>query len=87
MYQAVEERPRMTINQATSHYPDNYFLMQRDENADMRDPMGTVLYVGDDGDELFTLQVKLPVRGGVVCEGINIQKRCIGGVVVARSSV
>ena len=87
MYQTVEERPRMTRNQAMEHYPDHYVLMQEDNDADMRDPMGTILYIGDDGDELFSLQVKLPVRGGAVYEGINIQRYSIGGVVVARRSV
>ena len=87
MYQPVEETPRMTRNEAMERYPDHYILMQRDSDGDMRDPMGTVLYIGDDGDELFSVQVKLPVRRGVVCEGINIQRYNIGGVVVARSSI
>ena len=87
MYQPVEGNPRMTRNEAMERYPDDYILMQKDSDGDMRDPMGTVLYIGDDGDELFSVQVKLPVRGGVVCEGINIQRYSIGGVVVARSSI
>ena len=64
----------MTRNQAMERYPNHYILMQRDSDGNMRDPMGTVLYIGDDGDELFSVQVKLPVKYGVVCEGINIQR-------------
>ena len=85
MYQKVEGSPRMTRNEAMERYPDNYILMQNDNENDLFDPIGVVLYIGDDGDELFSLQVKLPVRRGVVYEGINIQRYCLGGVVVARS--
>ena len=87
MYQPVEGNPRMTRNEAMERYPEHYILMQKDNDGDLRDPMGTVLYVGDDGDELFTLQVKLPVIRGIVYEGINIQRYSLGGVVVARSSI
>jgi len=87
MYQAVEKRPKMTRNQAMEHYPNHYILMQKDSDGDMSDPMGTILYIGDDGDELFTVQVKQPVMGGVVYEGINIQKYSIGGIVVAQRSI
>jgi len=87
MYEAVKGSPRMTQNQATEHYPDHYILMQQDNQYELYDPMGTVLYIGDDGDELFSLQVKLPVPRGCVNEGINIQKRCIGGVVVGNRSI
>jgi len=87
MYQPVEGNPRMTRNEAMERYPNHYILMQEDNERDMRDPMGAVLYIGDDGDELFTIQVKLPVRSGAVYEGINIQRYSIGGVVVARRSI
>ena len=81
MYQPVEERPRMTRNQAMEHYPNHYILMQRD-NRDTFDPLGVVLYVGDDFDELFSLQVDLPVSLGVVIEGINISSRLTLGDLV-----
>jgi len=84
MYQAVEEKPRMTRNQAMERYPSHYILMQKDVESDLRDPNGIILYIGDDGDELFSLQVNLPVNRGIVYEGLNIQRNCIGGVVVAR---
>ena len=82
MYRKIEGSPRMTRNEATEHYPDNYILMQRD-NRDTFDPSGIVLYVGDDFDELFSLQVDLPVSLGVVIEGINISSRLtLGDLVV-----
>jgi len=82
MYRLIEENPRMTRNQASEEYPDSYILMQRD-NRDTFDPIGVVLYVGDDYDELFSLQVDLPVRLGVVIEGINISsKMTLGDLVV-----
>ena len=80
MYKKVEGSPRMTRNEACLEYPDNYILMQK-ENRDMFDPVGLVLYIGNDGDELFSLQVNLPVRMGVVIEGVNIQ-RSLGGIAV-----
>ena len=85
MYKQIEGSPRMTRNEAMERYPDSYILMKKDNEKDLFDPVGIVLYIGDDGDELFSLQVNLPVRPGVVYEGINIQKYNLGGVVVARN--
>lgn len=80
MYKKIENIPRMTESEACLKYPDNYILMKRD-NRDMFDPTGIVLYIGDDGDELFSLQVNLPVSLGVVIEGVNLQ-HSLGGLVV-----
>ena len=80
MYTKVEDDMRMSCNEASERYPDSYILIQRD-NRDMFDPVGAVLYVGDDFNELFSLQVNLPVPLGVVVEGTN--RSCsLGGVVV-----
>ena len=81
MYKIIENSPLMTLNQASEQYPDNYILMQR-ENRDTFDPLGIVLYTGDDFDELFSLQVDLPVSLGVVIEGINISNRLTLGDLV-----
>ena len=81
MYKAVKERLKMTENQASEHYPNSYILMQRD-NRDTFDPVGIVLYVGDDFDELFSLQVDLPVNLGIVIEGVNISSRLTLGDLV-----
>jgi hypothetical protein len=78
----IKSSPRMTESEATERYPDSYILMQLD-SSELFDPTGIVLYTGDDGDELFSLQVKLPVPEGVVIEGINISRRLsLGGLVV-----
>ena len=82
MYRKIEGSPHMTRNQAAEEYPNDYILMKRD-NRDTFDPSGIILYVGDDFDELFSLQVDLPVRLGVVVEGINISRRLtLGDLVV-----
>ena len=82
MYRRIEGSPRMTENEACLEYPDDYVLIQRDGGG-MFDPTGVILYVGDDFDELFSLQVDLPVSLGVVIEGANIQRRySLGGIVV-----
>ena len=80
MYKTVEGNKRMTANDACVEYPNNYILMQL-ENDDTFDPVGLVLYIGDDGDELFSLQVNLPVPMGIVIEGLNY-RRSLGGLVV-----
>ena len=82
MYKKIENSPKVTINQASEQYPDDYILMQRD-NRDTFDPLGIVLYIGDDFDELFSLQIDLPVSLGIVIEGINISnKLTLGDLVI-----
>ena len=82
MYKKIEGSPRMTANEASERYPDYHILMQN-EKTYMLSPAGIVLYIGDNRDELFALQVDLPVPHGVVIEGLNIQRRySLGGIVV-----
>jgi len=82
MYRKIGNNQKMTINEASERFPNDYFLMQMD-NRDTFDPLGVVLYVGDNFDELFSLQVDLPVYLGVVVEGINISSRLtLGDLVV-----
>ena len=76
MYKKIENGLRMTENEASAHFPDSYILMQRD-NRDMFDPVGAILFIGDDFDELFDLQVDLPVPLGIVIEGRN-HRRSLG---------
>jgi len=80
MYNLIEGNQRMSMHEASERYPDSYILMQRD-NSDIFDPVGILLYVGDNFDELFDLQVDLPVPFGLVVEGLNHQ-RSLGGIVV-----
>ena len=81
MYRKVEPALRMTANEASERYPDSYIMMRMD-SMDPSNDMGTVLYLGDDGDELFSLVMKLddPSLCGVA-EGLNHQ-RSLGGIVV-----
>ena len=84
MYRKIEKSPKLTENEACEKYPDSYILMQMD-NRELFNPTGVVLYVGDDGDELFSLQVNLPVPLGVIVEGINISRRLsLGGLVIGK---
>ena len=72
MYQIVEPSLRMTRNEASERYPDKYILFRRDSMNPSND-MGTVLYIGDDGDELFSLARKFedPTNCGIV-DGLNL---------------
>jgi len=73
VYQRVDDNQRMTMHEASERYPDNYILMQMDDRA-LFNPTGVVLYVGDNGDELFSVQVRLNVPLGLVVEGLNHQR-------------
>ena len=81
MYRKIEPTLRMTSNEACLRYPNEFYLMRMD-SRDPSNDMGTVLYVGDDREELFSLVFKLddPNNCGV-CEGLN-HRRSLGGVVV-----
>ena len=81
MYRKIEPALRITANEASARYPDSYILMRMDAMNPSND-MGTVLYIGDDGDELFALVMKLddPSLCGVT-EGLN-HRRSLGGIVV-----
>ena len=78
MYQRVYDEQHMTDNEVSEHYPDSYALVRWDSTESVT---GTILYIGDDRDELFSLSMTLsdPVCG--VIEGLNHQ-RSLGGVVV-----
>ena len=81
MYRKIEPVVKMTANEASAQYPDEFIMMRMDSMSPSND-MGTVLYIGDDGDELFALVMKLddPSLCGVT-EGLN-HRRSLGGVVV-----
>ena len=81
MYTRVEGSPRMTANEAYERYPDSYILICWD-NKNTLDDLGSVLYVGDNWRELFSLIMKQdnPTNCGV-SEGLNLQ-RSLGGIVI-----
>ena len=81
MYNRLEPAPRMKKNEAAERFPDNFILIRMD-TMNPSNSMGTVLYVGDDGDELFSLAMSLddPTNCGV-SEGLNL-RRSLGGVEV-----
>ena len=81
MYQRITSTLRMTANEASVHYPDSYIIMRMDSMNPSND-MGIVLYIGDDGDELFSLVMNFddPTNCGVV-EGLN-HLRSLGGIVI-----
>jgi hypothetical protein len=80
MVTKIEPALRMTSSEAAERYPDSYILIRMDSINPSND-MGTVLYVGDDGDTLFSLAMQLddPSLCGVT-EGLN-HRRSLGGVV------
>ena len=81
MYKKIEPALRMTANEASERYPDSFIIVQMD-SRNLSNDMGSVLYVGDDGDELFSLVMKFddPSLYRVV-EGLS-HRRSLGGIVV-----
>jgi hypothetical protein len=71
----------MTANEASERYPDSYIIIRLDSMS-LSDHIGTVLYVGDDQDEIFSVLMALEDYSlcGVV-EG-QTHRRSLGGVVV-----
>ena len=81
MYRKIEPVLRMTAKEASERYP-NEFIMMRMDSMDPSNDMGTVLYIGDDGDELFALVMRLDDHNLCgVTEGLN-HRRSLGGIVV-----
>jgi len=80
VYTKVEGNLKMTINEASEKFIDKYILMKMDSKK-LSDNNGTVLFVGNNRRELFSMQVNEDIENGIVIEGLNLQ-RSIGGVVV-----
>ena len=81
MYRKVEHSLRMTENEASERYPDSFILIRMD-SMETSCQAGTILYIGDNQRELFSLMMNLddPSYCGVI-EGLNHQ-RSLGGIVV-----
>jgi len=80
MYRKIEPALRMSRNEASARYRDSFILMQMD-SMKLSDDVGTVLYVGEDQNEMFALAVKLQLPFSGIVDGLN--HRCsLGGVVV-----
>ena len=74
MYQKVEGNLRMSVNEASERYPDSFIVIRRD-SEDLSNQIGTILYVGDDGFELFSLITSFDDPSlCVVVEGLNHQR-------------
>ena len=80
MYKKIEPPIRMTRNEASEVYADDFIIMQMD-SMDLSDDIGTVLYVGDNQREIFSLVVSLNKPFCGVVHGLNYH-RSLGGVVV-----
>ena len=81
MYRKIEPTLRMTRNEASEHYPEDFIVMQMD-SMDLSDDVGTVLYVGDNRRELYTLIVSLNQPFCGVVAGLDYYRNDLGGVVV-----
>ena len=79
MYSKILDSQRMTDVEASELYPDSYIIMSMD---DMFGQVGTVLYVGDDEDEIYSLLMTLQEPFCGVIEGLNHRRNCLGGVVI-----
>jgi hypothetical protein len=82
MYKKIEPALRMTRNEASAHYPDEFIIMQMD-SMDLSDDIGTVLYVGDNQRELYALVVRLNLPFSGVVDGFNYYRNDLGGVIVS----
>ena len=80
MYRKIEPSLRMTANEASARYPDNFIIMQMDSMSLSAD-VGTALFIGDDRNELYDVIISLNKPFCGVHEGLNHQ-RSLGGVVV-----
>ena len=81
MYRKIEPALRMTRNEASERYPDNFIVMQMD-SMDLSEDVGTVLYVGDNRRELYPLIISLNQPFCGVVAGLNHYRNDLGGVVV-----
>jgi len=81
MYRKIEPALRMTRNEASERYPDEFIIMQMD-SMKLSDDVGTVLYVGDNDQEISALVVRLGLPFSGVVEGLNYYRNDLGGVVV-----
>lgn len=81
MYRKIDRNQRMTTHEAYERYPNSYIIMRMDSMS-LGNDLGTVLYVGDNQSELFSVVMDLedPSLCGVI-EGLNLQ-RSLGGIVV-----
>jgi hypothetical protein len=79
MYKEIKENQRMTDNEASSLYRDSYIIIRMDS---IESDMGTVLFVGDNENELHDVFRGMTDRAycGII-EGANLL-RSMGGVVV-----
>ena len=81
MYRKIEPLLRVSYNKASELYPNEYILMRLD-CTNMSTDIGTVLYVGNDEGELFSLVTKLNDPMCCVFEGLNLQCS-LGGLVAS----
>ena len=80
MYREIEPALRMTANEASACYPNEFIIMQMD-SMDLDDDIGVVLYAGDSRVELYGVIKGLNVPYISVVEGLNHQRNCLGGIV------
>ena len=79
MYQKIESNAHMTDVEASERFPDSYIIMSMDS---MTSSTGTVLYIGDNEDEIISLVMKLDEPFCGVTEGLS-HRRSLGGVVIS----
>lgn len=84
MYRKIEPAIRMTANEASSRYPDEFVIMYMGRPS-LTDDVGDVLYVGDNREELYPLLTSLNLNYSGIVTGLNHYRNCLGGVVVERN--
>ena len=81
MYKKIEPPLRMSRNEASARYPDEFIIMQMD-SMDLSDDVGAVLYVGDSREELYPVIKHLNKNYCGIVAGLNYYRNDLGGIVV-----
>ena len=82
MYRKIEGNLRMPLSEVRRKYIDEFVLVREDPGR-FRDPMCTVLYVGDNDNEVSNLRYELEnYENCVVIECLNPNRIYLDGVVV-----
>ena len=81
MYRKLEGLPKMSRNEISEAYPENFVLV-RMEHRDKAYFDLEPLYIGDNFSELFGLQYDLEDSLLVIVEGLNIMIRNSWGGIV-----
>ena len=83
MYRKIEPPLGITMHEAQERYADSFMVFRMDSRKAV-DDVGSLLYVGDNRREIYSIAAKLS-HNMLFCgtiEGLDHQRSCLGGVVI-----